>query len=560
MLTHALRPAPLAKPAAPFSGAPPRRAPELRSILLNAGAQPKLRLGAANDPAEAEADRTADRIMRMDEPHPVSDARRNILRRKCAECDEEDKVRRKETPGQPAALSTGAESAARALGPGAPLPASERAFFEPRFGRPLADVRIHDGAEAAKASSAIHARAFALGSSIAFARGEYRPGTYGGRQLMAHELAHVGQSSAAAPFVRRKTATGRDNGGTYAFDDEDCAFKYKQKWFFKFDPSVPAADRPGLMADAETHVHDAWSDRFKLIPQPWGKFIACACKQGVSVDVGIEAQEGSKEGVGIAVTVKPSVRASVNHVTGNTEFEHNPTTSDFRGTQYKTGLQYTVAHEFGHTIDLTDDYSSFGGFFAPSMLTDLKSQMNEGNSVRLRHYQYFGDLLSLAKFGCRYSPDGIRQPDRERSVLSSETMSGIPVWQDGMKFKDAEKTDPMGRFYDMRVSNTRVLGIFYPELGAVRFSKTSPGGGDEYGLTAGLRLSQFAYPFRLNLRTGIALNPLDPAHQVKVPVSLQVGLRTDKFEFGMHLTPLINVSDLGGSQFMTGLGFRMKLH
>ncbi len=246
-------------------------------------------------------------------------------------------------------------------------------------------------------------------------------------------------------------------------------------------------------------------------------------------------------------------------VTGNTELEHNPKTSDFRGTQYKTGLQYTISHEFGHTIDLTDEYVGWTGFFAPSIQADVKSQMNSGNDVRLRHYQYFGDLLSLAKLGCRYSPDGIRQPDRERAVFSSETLSGITISQDGMDFKGAEKTDPMGRFYDMRVSNTRILGIFYPELGAVRFSKTSPNGGDEFGVTAGLRLSQIAYPFELNLRTGIATNPLDPDRQVKIPVSLQLGLRTDKFEFGMHLTPLINVSDLGGSQIMTGLGFRMNL-
>ena len=41
----------------------------------------KLEIGAVNDPLEAEADRAADEVMRM--PNPV-------VRRKCAECEEED--------------------------------------------------------------------------------------------------------------------------------------------------------------------------------------------------------------------------------------------------------------------------------------------------------------------------------------------------------------------------------------------------------------------------------------------------------------------------------------
>jgi Domain of unknown function (DUF4157) len=206
MRTHALVTREAARPGL----AAMQRAPALRSILLGAGAQPKLRVGAVDDPAEAEADRTADRIMRMPDPKLVSAAsepppdQRSILRRKCAHCEE--KVQRKETQGASHAggsLSPAAESAVSSLGPGAPLPASERAFFEPRFGHSLGRVRVHDGAQAAYAASAINARAFALGSSVAFARGEYQPGTQGGRELMAHELAHVGQGHALGTITRK---------------------------------------------------------------------------------------------------------------------------------------------------------------------------------------------------------------------------------------------------------------------------------------------------------------------------------------------------------------------
>ncbi len=91
----------------------------------------------------------------------------------------------------------------RNLGAGAPLPASELAFFGPRFGHDLSAVRIHTGAQANDASRAIAARAFTLGNDVAFANGEYRPGTAGGRALIAHELTHTVQQTDGQTLRRR---------------------------------------------------------------------------------------------------------------------------------------------------------------------------------------------------------------------------------------------------------------------------------------------------------------------------------------------------------------------
>jgi Domain of unknown function (DUF4157) len=166
--------------------------PNLSAILRSSGIHPKLRVGAVDDPAEAEADRIADRVMRMPEP-----AAGDVVHRKCAAC-EEDELHRKESPGatrQGGALPPAAESLITNLGPGAPLPASERAFFEPRFGRSLESVRIHDGAAAHAAARSINARAFARGNSIAFGCGEYQPGNGGeSRGLLAHEIAHLSRT------------------------------------------------------------------------------------------------------------------------------------------------------------------------------------------------------------------------------------------------------------------------------------------------------------------------------------------------------------------------------
>jgi hypothetical protein len=55
-------------------GTPARRVPAVRAILRAPRMQPKLTIGAVNDPAEREADRVADQVMRMPEPGPAHDA------------------------------------------------------------------------------------------------------------------------------------------------------------------------------------------------------------------------------------------------------------------------------------------------------------------------------------------------------------------------------------------------------------------------------------------------------------------------------------------------------
>ena len=65
--------------------------------------------------------------------------------------------------------------------------------MEPRFGRDLGDVRVHTGAQAAASARAIQARAYTVGQDVVFAEGQFTPATSGGRELLAHELAHTVQ-------------------------------------------------------------------------------------------------------------------------------------------------------------------------------------------------------------------------------------------------------------------------------------------------------------------------------------------------------------------------------
>jgi hypothetical protein len=82
------------------------------------------------------------------------------------------------------------------LGPGAPLDAGLRAKAETVLQEDFSGVRIHTGDHASSMARRFEARAFTIGRDIAFAEGEYRPGTPVGDAIIAHELAHVVQQKA----------------------------------------------------------------------------------------------------------------------------------------------------------------------------------------------------------------------------------------------------------------------------------------------------------------------------------------------------------------------------
>lgn len=80
-----------------------------------------------------------------------------------------------------------------------------RPYFEPRFGRDLGGVRMHVDAGAARATRAIHTESFTIGRDVPFAQSAYAPRSDHGRELIAHELAHVVQQG-MAPAIHRKPA------------------------------------------------------------------------------------------------------------------------------------------------------------------------------------------------------------------------------------------------------------------------------------------------------------------------------------------------------------------
>lgn len=192
--------APTARQVAPGPKARSQAA-EIRCILGRGAVQPKPKVGAVDDPLEREADRIADQVMRMDSADPVSNSGPPApsVQRRCAECDgevrrqaeEDEEFLQTKSNGPAPTTATMDPGIVTGIGNGRPLSALTRSFFQARFGRSFDDVRIHTGSASDRAAKTINARAFTLGSDIAFAEGEYRPESSEGKRLLAHELTHV---------------------------------------------------------------------------------------------------------------------------------------------------------------------------------------------------------------------------------------------------------------------------------------------------------------------------------------------------------------------------------
>lgn len=226
--------------------------------------QPKLTVNPPGDKYEQEADRVAEQVMRVMEPHLVSSnvdlklansivSRSGAIQRFCTTCSEKYNTVEKErrpvnnahlcqkckTQGQglrqtkqiTSSIQTKIQtkltgnlipqvtpeisSNVRALqGGGHPLSEAERSFYEPRFRTDFSGVRVHIDARASNVAHSLNARAFTVGQNIVFGTGEYAPQTFSGKRLLAHELTHVVQQRKAATYSMLQCAPEQEKPET----------------------------------------------------------------------------------------------------------------------------------------------------------------------------------------------------------------------------------------------------------------------------------------------------------------------------------------------------------
>jgi hypothetical protein len=146
------------------------------------------------------------------ERHSFTPPPGRLLQRRCAcggTCDacRSDPVRRRASTGNlHVGVSQDIEQVLRS--PGSTLDTQQREYFSRGFGKDLSAVRLHSDTQAAASARSMSAQAYAVGEHIVFGAGQYRPETTWGRELLAHELAHVVQQS-GGPGTSGPLAIGR---------------------------------------------------------------------------------------------------------------------------------------------------------------------------------------------------------------------------------------------------------------------------------------------------------------------------------------------------------------
>lgn len=247
-----------------FFGQSNNKSSSFFSPSKNGCIQAKLNVGKPNDQYEKEADAVADRVVQkmsaseratpgenVVQPKPITNAITPIVHRKCAECEQEEKLQKKEEEmneeiplqrkpifesnaepeedkhlqrkceacendeekvqrkegdaAEGSASSNIEDQLNKSKGNGAPLPADVNHSMSNAFGRDFSDVRVHTDSTAEKMSSDLNAQAFTHGSDVYFNQGKYDTGSTSGRHLLAHELTHTIQQGGAGLSRKEKS-------------------------------------------------------------------------------------------------------------------------------------------------------------------------------------------------------------------------------------------------------------------------------------------------------------------------------------------------------------------
>ncbi len=166
-----------------------------RRPVTAAPIDPSLVVGAAHDPAEAEADRVAAEVVRRLSAGPEdADVEPAVVVPRAPVARAHEHGGGMGMEGGPVDADTGAEIRGR-TGSGQPLDVGVRRSMEGAFGADFSRVRVHRDAAANQLNRRIAAKAFTTGNDIFFRNDAAAPTTSAGQELLAHELTHVVQGT-----------------------------------------------------------------------------------------------------------------------------------------------------------------------------------------------------------------------------------------------------------------------------------------------------------------------------------------------------------------------------
>lgn len=347
---------------------------------------------------------------------------------------------------------------------------------------------------------------------------------------------------APAHVVQRTVHSGSDHAGRFQFDDTACTLNYDQNWFYQFPSSMNAAQQTAYMAAAESQVEGVWSHRHRLKPDS----PSCPC-HAAGVDVNVDLHnfnEARNDRHGYDVNVEQSATSG---------FTNQPlrtvTLADTHDTPVNLGAttQQRIAHEFGHTLGITDEYIGWAAMgFGHS---DTTSIMHSGDDVRPRHYQPFADLISNQIEGCQYHPEGFSSRALVNPVAQLGVTGGLTLQEDPDFIIDLRLS--------RRLGDADIAGLVTPRLGFEMLFNTGDGN-FMFGPTMDFSLNRLAHPLYVDIGTGLLFDPEDPGRpaSLNIPLSATVGARWSGFSAGIGYTGLIDV--LGNSPYTHLLGVNFQ--
>ena len=167
----------------------------IQRLITSRAIRPKLTISQTNDRYEQEADLFAKHVMRMSDT--------SVQEKLSSQSSETAKLHIQRKEDSLGGLEVD-NKVVSPQGSGQALPHQSRAFFEPRLGADLGQVRIHSDQQAADSAHRLNARAYTIGHNIVFGQNQYQPNTFDGKKLIAHELTHVlQQTSSSIGMVQR---------------------------------------------------------------------------------------------------------------------------------------------------------------------------------------------------------------------------------------------------------------------------------------------------------------------------------------------------------------------
>ncbi|MFC5219688.1 DUF4157 domain-containing protein [Streptomyces coerulescens] len=301
--------------ASAAGGGPVPEEPVRHTALGDLAVRAKAVVGAGGHPLEREADRAANRVLRLPVPADTGPGRRAIdgppvLRPATAVKDTAadaaapetaSAAREAETEGDTRATGDGGRAVPAGVqalldaSRGRPLPTETLAYFESAFRHDFSAVLIHDDEAAHAAATALGALAFTRGNDIYLSAGSHAPTSAAGRRLLAHELAHVIQHGSGirlkpGPKAATKTATTAAKGRVSTSGKRQVEFfslpvpKFKKNALVKLlgkDHTLTmkkwdGSERTDTQGEAwkklvTTPVHTAVSQRLKALARPPGE-------------------------------------------------------------------------------------------------------------------------------------------------------------------------------------------------------------------------------------------------------------------------------------------------